>query len=592
MTDDRDTHAYRQARTELLADNPVCHWCRRAPATEADHIIPVMNGGTWRDGLVPSCKPCNARRGANAINKQRALQQHARNAHLNASAEIRADFLESETLLPPTPSFLLSAGNVQDRHDSSCIPVLGVGVGSDLPRLVTPCVPSESFGPEVGAWSARVLGRELFPWQVTALEGALAYDDAQVFRHSTALVSCARQNGKTSMLAALVGWALTELPKRWGRPVRIMSTAHELNLATEVWRELEDQIRLWEEVDLCKAVYAYGRNEVRFKDGSLYKVVAATGKKHGGTWDIIIGDELWALSEATIFGALRPSQIAVPSPLMYLTSTAGDESSKAFLKLREQALGLIDAGTPGDLFMAEWSLPTGVDPMAEEYWGYANPSLGRTISLKGLRSAAAAPDRGEFLRAHCNLWVAAAASWMPPGRWAKAITENTQTVGASWLVVDSALDDSKYVGIWSRLNDAGEVVNSVRFTTESNAEMWTHIATCLDADPQLRLAITPGLEIHTPDKYRDRTEVWGYGELVKYTGLVRSLILEGKVLHDGGEMLAEHVNRAVLVKGQNGQPVLSSQRSPGPIECARCLVIGSALVSRPGNRGKAAIGFG
>jgi hypothetical protein len=371
-----------------------------------------------------------------------------------------------------------------------------------------------------------------------------------------------------------------------------MSTAHELNLATEVWRELEDQIRLWEEADLCKAVYAYGRNEVRFKDGSLYKVVAATGKKHGGTWDIIIGDELWALSEATIFGALRPSQIAVRSPLMYLTSTAGDESSKAFLKLREQALGLIDAGTPGDLFMAEWSLPTGVDPMAEEYWGYANPSLGRTISLKGLRSAAAAPDRGEFLRAHCNLWVAAAASWMPPGRWAKAITENTQGVGASWLVVDSALDDSKYVGIWSRLNDAGEVVNSVRFTTESNAEMWAHIATCLDADPQLRLAITPGLEIHTPDKYRDRTEVWGYGELVKYTGLVRSLILEGKVLHDGGEMLAEHVNRAVLVKGQNGQPVLSSQRSPGPIECARCLVIGSALVSRPGNRGKAAIGFG
>lgn len=444
----------------------------------------------------------------------------------------------------------------------------------------------------MGEWSARVLGRELFPWQLLALEGALAVDDSLTFRHSTALVSCARQNGKTSMLAALVGWALTELPKVWGRPVRIMSTAHELNLATEVWRELEDQIRLWEEADLCKAVYAYGRNEVRFKDGSLYKVVAATGKKHGGTWDIIIGDELWALSEATIFGALRPSQIAVPSPLMYLTSTAGDESSKAFLKLREQALGLIDSGTPGDLFMAEWSLPTGVDPLDETWWGYANPALGRTISVKGLRSAAAAPDRGEFLRAHCNLWVAAAASWMPPGRWAKAITENTAGVGASWLVVDSALDDSKYVGVWARLNDAGEVVGSVRFTTESNAEMWASIEGCLEGDPQLRLAITPGLEIHTPDKYRERTEVWGYGELVKYTGLVRSLIMEGKVLHDGGEMLAEHVNRAVLVKGQNGQPVLSSQRSPGPIECARCLVIGAALVSRPGNRGKAAIGFG
>ena len=393
------------------------------------------------------------------------------------------------------------------------------------------------------------------------------------------------------MLSALVGWALTELPRIWGRPVRIMSTAHELNLATEVWRELEDRIRLWEEADLCKAVYAYGRNEVRFKDGSLYKVVAATGKKHGGTWDIIIGDELWALSEATIFGALRPSQIAVPSPLMYLTSTAGDESSRAFLKLREQALGLIDSGTPGDLFMAEWSLPTGVDPLDETYWGYANPALGHTITLKGLRSAAAAPDRGEFLRAHCNLWVAAASSWMPPGRWAQCSTADLAGEGG-YLAVDSAVDDSKYVGIWARLNAAGEIVCSVKFATESNAQMWEQITAALEADPKLNLAITPGLDIHTPDKYRRRTTVWGYGELLKFTGLVRQLIMEDKIKHDGGQMLAEHVNRAVLVKGQNGQLSLSSQRSPGPIECARCLVAGAALVSRPVSRSRAAIAFG
>jgi hypothetical protein len=592
--DDRETTEYRKARRELLADNPVCVWCKRRPATEADHLRPVDEGGTWRDGLVPSCKPCNASRGATQVNRKRANQTQARNAHLNAALNANSqNFLNFENLITPTPSLVLSDGNVQDRHDSVCVQPLTVGVGCDGPRLVTPRVPSESFVGAVARWTEAALGRSLFPWQLIALDGALAHVDGQ-FVHSTALISSGRQNGKTTMLSGLIGWALQELPAVWGRPVRIMSTAHELNLATEVWRELEDTFRLWEETAFAKVVWAYGRNEVRILDGpgkgSIYKVVAATGKKHGGTWDIILGDELWALSEETIFGALRPSQIAVQSPLMFLTSTAGDESSKAFLKLREQALGIIDADTPGDLFMAEWSLPSGVDPLDERYWGYANPALGRTISLKGLRSAAAAPDRGQFLRAHCNLWVAAASSWMPPGRWAAATTDALDGDGG-WLAVDSAIDDSKYVGIWCRINSAGEVVATVKFATESNAGMWQAIEAALDADQKLSLAITPGLNIHTPERYKRRTIEWGYGEMVKYTGLIRQLILEGKVRHDGGNMLGEHVNRAVLVKAQGGV-VISSQRSPGPIECARCLVIGSALVSRPGQTRKAAIAFG
>jgi hypothetical protein len=38
--------------------------------------------------------------------------------------------------------------------------------------------------------------------------------------------------------------------------------------------------------------------------------------------------------------------------------------------------------------------------------------------------------------------------------------------------------------------------------------------------------------------------------------------------------------------------VISSQRSPGPIEAARLLVVAAALVSRPSNTGRAAMAFG
>jgi len=286
---------------------------------------------------------------------------------------------------------------------------------------------------------------------------------------------------------------------------------------------------------------------------------------------------------------LLPSQIAVPSPLCWMTSTAGDESSRAMLKLREQGLGLIDTGTQGDLYMAEWSMPS-VDPMDENYWGYANPSMGRTITVKGLRAAASAPDRNQFLRAHCNLWVAAASSWLPVGMWGNRVAEDlAHDLGASVLAVDSAVDDSKYVGVWARKNTSGEIVVSVRFTTDSIHQLWESIGEVLDADPKVTLAITPSLALHCPEKYQRRKHEWGYGELLRWTQIVRSLIGESKIKHDGGEMLAEHVGRAVLVRAQNSV-VVSSQRSPGPIEAARCLIAGAALVSRPPSSGRVAFG--
>jgi phage terminase large subunit-like protein len=423
------------------------------------------------------------------------------------------------------------------------------------------------------------LGRELFEWQKLALDRAWQHDEDFNFVHNKALISCARQNGKTTMNAAIVGWALTVLPKIWGRPVTILSAAHELSLASEVFEELRELLELWEESGLVKKItWAYGRHEVRMLDGSKWKITAATSKKHGGSWSILLLDEIWSISESSIFGALLPSQIAMQSPMCWMTSTAGDESSVAFIKFREQALGCIDSNTPSDLFMAEWSLPPGVDPEDERYFGFSNPSLGKTITLKGLRSAAAAPNRSEFLRAHCNLWVSAAQSWMPHGMWEKRKTDWVQAEGGV-LCVDSASDGSKYVAVWARPDAEGHVVVSMAFTTESNYDMWHEITSRLDQDPKLKLAITPGLYVHTPEKYRLRTTQWGYGEILKFVGLVRNFIIEGRILHTGETMLAEHVNRAVLVKSADNSIVISSQRSPGPIEAARCMVVAAALVS-------------
>jgi hypothetical protein len=111
----------------------------------------------------------------------------------------------------------------------------------------------------------------------------------------------------------------------------------------------------------------------------------------------------------------------------------------------------------------------------------------------------------------------------------------------------------------------------------------------MEDDPKLKLAITPTLDLHTPEPLIRRRSLWGYAEMIKYTGLVKSMITEGRLLHTGEEMLAEHVNRATLVKA-NGAVVLSSQKSPGPIEvrkvsCGSCIFGVSPGSIRSGNDG-------
>ena len=586
------TTEHKNLRATVLENYPTCYWCRKAPSTEADHLIEADAGGTDTiDNYVGSCKPCNARRGAEYLARKRALtQQRRQNPNSSQNLTKTTDFFAKPSRLTPTPFSGISK-NGQDRHEIAQFPPLEVGFGSDRPRLCSPTLGYESFGGLIAGWSASQLGRTLFPWQEFFLEAAFQYDEAGVFVHSTAIASTARQNGKTSMLAGVVGWCLSELPRIWGRPVRILSTAHELSLATEVFEELRDTFELWEESDLCKVTWAYGRHKVVMADGSTYVVKAATGKKHGGTYDLILADELWAITEAAYFGALKPSQIAVPSPLAILTSTAGDESSRVMLRLREQALGKIDSGEVSPVFMAEWSLPPDCDPDDPRFWGYANPSLGKTITVRALEDACAAPDRSMWLRAHCNLWVAAASSWLPPGMWGQRRTDEPCPTENTVLAVDSSVDDSKYVGIRCGLTEDKRIVATVEFVADSSRQMWQEIEKAMTANPKLRLGITPSLDIHTPEKYTPRKFIWGYAEMLKYTGLVRSMIFEGTLVHTGEEMLAEHVSRAVLARAQNSI-VLSSQKSPGNIECARCLIAAASQVSKPTNTARPSFASG
>ena len=57
------TTAWRQLRAQVLARDPICKLCGRAPSTEADHKTPKAQGGQdTMENLQGACKPCHSRK--------------------------------------------------------------------------------------------------------------------------------------------------------------------------------------------------------------------------------------------------------------------------------------------------------------------------------------------------------------------------------------------------------------------------------------------------------------------------------------------------------------------------------------------------
>jgi phage terminase large subunit-like protein len=590
---DLDSASYRKNRETFLTEwDGACHWCKRARATTIDHVIEQDRGAdpTDQSNWVGACHKCNSRRGAEYLAKKRAATVQARTKiqNTNQKSKNQNNFFEIEKTFTPTPSMHLSqkAEKAPDMAGSRRMVSDAPGPGMIEPRLMSGLLGCGSYVDEVAALAHDVMNIDLMPWQKLALRGQLEHDENGDLVRRRSLVSVARQNGKTVALKAFILWALTKEPIRRGKPVLVISTAHQLDLAVEIFEQLAP---LLEAKFGAKAYWSYGRNEVVMPDESRWLVQAATPKAfHGFSPTYIVADEVWNISADVLFNGALPSQRAMQSPLLSCWSTAGTEDSHAMLKMREEGLRAIDEKKFSKLFFAEWSVPPGVDPMVEKgYWAMANPAIGYTLDPEILVDESEQVDKAAFMRASLNLWISSANSWLNPGVFDKLTTSAMPEGGV--LAVDSSIDESLYCGIRAQLNDEGQIAVTVEFVTDTLGACWEKVHE--SAKTCRQIALTPSLFQMAPmDIDKKKIDV-GYGELVTHTSTIRQLINEGRLVHTGEQMLLEHVNRAVGVKTQSGYTI-SSQKSSGPITMARCMIFAAALVAKPTQKARAAIAFG
>ena len=578
-----NTKQWRELRKQILEQDSDCHWCRlkgkRVKATSVDHVIEIDAGIDPYDAsnLVPSCASCNSSRGARYVNQKTAQRMQKRNEASNVSF-----FDEIHTPSPHSEIPSTSRKRPEPRRTESDIPTSG----RIEPRLVTPVPAGESFGPALTLWAKRVLGIDLMEWQKRICNDALTVDADGDFVFREACVSTARQNGKSLVMRAVAGFMATEYAALRKEPQSIVIVANQKRRSMALFR---DVVRDLDEKFECKVRWMNGDERINFPDGSSISVVAASAHAHGMTATVLLVDEVWDISPEVVFTALRPSQIAVKNPMMMLFSTAGDQSSTVLQQLREQGMAAIDSGQPTALYFAEWSLPVGsVSVEDRRYWGWANPALGTTITMKALELAYDSPDRQAFIRGHLNLWIDSNSAWLPLSLWSERVSEQPMPA-YQWLTIDSSIDESRYIGIGSAF-DGDRVIVTTAFVVESAQQMWEQVVRIM-GDPQVKLACTPSLEIHCPPDLRRRMTIVGYAELLKWTSSAKAMIVEDRVRHTGDLALAEHMARSVAVK-TGGTVVLSSQKSPGPIELARCAVWGMMLASKPKTSNKAAFAFG
>jgi len=423
-------------------------------------------------------------------------------------------------------------------------------------------------------WAEQNMGVTLHPWQCHALDGMFVLDDDGELLFRESLISCARQQGKSLLMTAVLGFFVTTFARRRGHAQYALSVANRLDRAESIFTVLAPILVA---NFGGKQMQAMGRKSVTMPDGSRWEIRAATLNLVGGSYDLIVIDELWNVSQQCVDDCLKPSQIAKANSHLAQFSTAGDESSLAMIQTRETCLRDLDAGVTGACYLAEWSMPPGCH--GEEYWGYANPSLGLTVQLDALKLAS---TKDSFNRQHLNLWSSARGSWIDSATWEKLTTDTDMPEGGI-LACDASADQNRFVGV--RAVVANDVVElKVEFIVDSMSQMWAEVERVM-SDQTVQLLIGPTYEMHVPKTLTRRTTSSGQKELTKYTGLVKAMIAENKVRHRGERTLAEHICRAVQIKTSDGV-LISSARSPGPIELARCAVLAIAKASRPRVVGK------
>lgn len=230
---------------------------------------------------------------------------------------------------------------------------------------------------------------KLRPWQRRFIEDvyapALPNGRRQVRR---AVLSIARKNGKTALIAAL---ALCHLcgPEAVANG-EIYSAANEREQAAQVFKVAAQMVSAEPELAAILTVVESRKRIVCRANGSFYAALSReAGSKHGLNPSVVIYDELAQAKNRDLFDALDTAMGARAEPLFITISTQSNDAEHILSRLIDDGLSGADPTTVCHLYAA--------DEDAELHdrgaWKAANPALGDFRSEEDVRVLASRAER-------------------------------------------------------------------------------------------------------------------------------------------------------------------------------------------------------
>lgn len=204
-----------------------------------------------------------------------------------------------------------------------------------------------------------------------------------------AILSIARKNGKTALIAALVLVHLVG-PEAITNG-EIYSAANDREQAAQVFKVARQMVELEPELSALVRVIPSTKSLVCYSNGSFYRAISAeAGTKHGLNPSFAIFDELAQAKNTDLYDVIDSSFGARDEPLFVVISTQSNDPQHILSKLIDDGLFSGDPTIVCHLHAVDDDVK---DIFDESTWKDANPALGDFRSLDDMRTAARKAQR-------------------------------------------------------------------------------------------------------------------------------------------------------------------------------------------------------
>ncbi|WP_343232603.1 terminase large subunit [Microvirga antarctica] len=233
-----------------------------------------------------------------------------------------------------------------------------------------------------------------------------------------AILSIARKNGKTALIAALV---LAHLVGPEAIPNgEIYSAANDREQAAQVFKVARQMVDADPELSALVRVIPSTKTLVCYGNGSFYRAISAeAGTKHGLNPSFAIFDELAQAKSRELYDVIDTSFGARAEPLFVVISTQSNDPEHILSKLVDDGLNSADPTIVCHLYEVPEEQKDIFDPKC---WKLANPALGDFRSLDDLEAIAAKAQRmpaeePKFRNLYLNQRVAPVSSLISRVEW-------------------------------------------------------------------------------------------------------------------------------------------------------------------------------